>query len=323
MITRRAFNLSLAASAAALSLPGGAYAATDYPNRAVKIICPFAPGGSGDISARLFAEHFKTATGQTAVVENRAGASGGIGAAAVKSADADGYTLMLSTSSVIIANELFYKTLPYDPKDFATVGIIGATCMFMLVNASAPYKTVAEFIAYAKANPSAITSAHYNTSSRIGAAIFAARSGLKFTEVPYKDVGQAVSDLIGGRISVTFLDTVAGMQHLQNGSLKALAVTSGERIKQTPDVPTVSETFPNTEILAFLSVSVPKEVPMEIQQKLNALVNGTIRDPAIVPRLDQLGLIVRERDFASVNGFVETERKRWQDYVKTAGIQRE
>lgn len=323
MIDRRAFNLSLAASVAALALPRVANAATDYPTKLAKIICPFAPGGSGDISARLFSEHFKTATGQSLVVENRAGASGGIGAAAVKSADADGYTLMLSTSSVIIANELFYKKLPYEPKDFSTVGIMGATCMFMMVNPSAPYKTVAEFITYAKANPTAITSAHFNTSSRIGAAIFAARAGLKFNEIPYKDVGQAVSDLIGGRLSVIFLDTVAGLQHLQGGSLKALAVTSGERIKQNPDVPTISETFPNTEILAFLSVSVAKDVPQDIQQKLNTLVNATIKDPAIVPRLDQLGLITKQMDLAAVNAFVEVERKRWQDYVKVAGIERE
>lgn len=300
-----------------------ARAATDYPVRNAKLICPFAPGGSGDISGRLFAEHFKAATGQTLVVENRAGASGGIGAASVTSSDPDGYTLLLSTSSVIIANELFYKTLPYEPRDLATVGVIGSTVMFMLVQPSAPYKTAAEFIAYAKAHPQDITSAHFNTSSRIGAAIFASRAGLSFNEIPYKDVGQAVTDLIAGRLSVIFLDTVAGAQHVQGGSLRPIAVTSGERLKLYPDVPALTETFPGLEVLAFLSVSVPARTPSDIQEKLNQLVIGTIRSPDILPRFAPLGLILEPMSLTEVNTFIERERKRWTDYVQIAKITKE
>ena len=320
---RRKFSLSLAGSLLFPPLLPRAFAATDYPNKNAKIICPFAPGGSGDISSRLFAEHFKAATGQTLVVENRAGASGGIGAATVKNSGPDGYTLMLSTQSILIANELFYKTLPYDPRDFVTVGLLGATCMFMLVNPSAPYKTVGEFIAHAKASPEKLTAAYYNTSSRIGAAIFASRAGIQFNEIPYKDVGQAAVDLIAGRLSVTFLDTVAGAQHVLSRSLKPLAVTSGKRLDIYPDVPALSETFPGTEVLAFLSVSVPKEVPREIQEKLNGLINGTTRNPAILPRLEPLGLILRQLDLAGVDAFVAEERKRWTEYVAIAKIEKE
>ena len=319
---RRKFTLSLAGSLLSPPLLSRAFA-TDYPNKNARIICPFAPGGSGDISSRLFAEHFKAATGQTLVVENRAGASGGIGAAAVKNTSPDGYTLMLSTQSILIANELFYKTLPYDPRDFVTVGLLGATSMFMLVTPSAPYKTVAEFIAHAKASPEKLTAAYYNTSSRIGAAIFASRAGIQFNEIPYKDVGQAAVDLIAGRLSVTFLDTVAAAQHVQSRSLKPLAVTSGKRLDIYPDVPALSETFPDTEILAFLSVSVPKEVPREIQEKLNGLVNGTTRDPAILSRLQALGLTVRQLDLAGMDAFVAEERKRWTEYVAIAKIEKE
>jgi len=318
---RRTFNLSLAGSLLLPALP--AFAATDYPSKNARIICPFAPGGSGDISSRLFAEHFKSATGQTLVVENRAGASGGIGAAAVKNTAPDGYTLMLSTQSILIANELFYKTLPYDPRDFTTVGLLGATCMFMLVNPSAPYNTVGEFIAYAKASPEKPTAAYYNTSSRIGAAIFASRAGIQFNEIPYKDVGQAAVDLIAGRLSVTFLDTVAAAQHVQSNSLKPLAATSGKRLDIYPDVPALSETFPDSEVLAFLSVSVPKEVPRDIQEKLNGLVNGTITDPAILPRFKPLGLILKQLDLAGVDAFVAEERKRWTEYVAIAKIEKE
>lgn len=320
---RRKFTLSLAGSLLSPPLLSRAHAATDYPNKNARIICPFAPGGSGDISSRLFAEHFKAATGQTLVVENRAGASGGIGAAAVKNTSPDGYTLMLSTQSILIANELFYKTLPYDPRDFVTVGLLGATSMFMLVTPSAPYKTVAEFIALAKASPEKLTAAYYNTSSRIGAAIFASRAGIQFNEIPYKDVGQAAVDLIAGRLSVTFLDTVAAAQHVQSRSLRPLAVTSGKRLDIYPDVPALSETFPDTEILAFLSVSVPKEVPREIQEKLNVLVNGTTRDPAILSRLQTLGLTVRQLDLAGMDAFVAEERKRWTEYVAIAKIEKE
>ena len=320
---RRKFTLSLAGSLLSPPLLSRALAATDYPNKNARIICPFAPGGSGDISSRLFAEHFKAATGQTLVVENRAGASGGIGAAAVKNTSPDGYTLMLSTQSILIANELFYKTLPYDPRDFVTVGLLGATSMFMLVTPSAPYKTVAEFIALAKASPEKLTAAYYNTSSRIGAAIFASRAGIQFNEIPYKDVGQAAVDLIAGRLSVTFLDTVAAAQHVQSRSLRPLAVTNGKRLDIYPDVPALAETFPDTEILAFLSVSVPKEVPREIQEKLNVLVNGTTRDPAILSRLQTLGLTVRQLDLAGMDAFVAEERKRWTEYVAIAKIEKE
>ena len=257
-------------------------------------------------------------------MENRAGASGGIGAAALKSAAPDGYTLLLSTSSVIIANELFYKTLPYDPRaDLVTVGIVGSTGLFMLVNPSAPYKSVAEFIAFAKANPKEVLSAHFNTSSRIGAAIFAAQAGITFNEIPYKDVGQAVTDLIGGRITVIFLDTVVGVQHIQGGSLKALAISTSERNPLYPDIPALTETFPEMEVIAFLSVSVPADTPRDIQERLNQLVIGTIQDPAIQPRLVQLGLISKPMDIPAVVQFVEKERERWINYAKIAKIEKE
>jgi tripartite-type tricarboxylate transporter receptor subunit TctC len=322
-INRREFTLSLGASLAGLALPLHALAATDYPNKSGRIICPFAPGGSGDISSRLFADHFKAATGQTLVVENRAGASGGIGAAAVKNTSPDGYTLMLSTQSILIANELFYKSLPYDPKDFVTVGLVGESGMFMLVNPSAPYKTVGEFIAYAKANPETTPSAHFNSSSRVGAAIFAARAGIRLNEVPYKEVGQAVIDLSAGRLAYIFLDTVAADQHIQSGSLKPIALTSGERSKIHPDVPTLSEMFPDTEIVAFLSFSVAKEVPREIQENLNRLINGMTQSPAMQPRLETLGLTVRQLDLPAMAAFVESERKRWTEYVAIAKIEKE
>jgi tripartite-type tricarboxylate transporter receptor subunit TctC len=195
--------------------------------------------------------------------------------------------------------------------------------MFMLVNPSAPYKSVGEFIAHAKASPEKLTAAYYNTSSRIGAAMFASRAGIQFNEIPYKDVGQAAVDLIAGRLSVTFLDTVAAAQHVQSRSLKPLAVTSERRLGIYPDVPALSETFPGTEVLAFLSVSVPKQVPRDIQEKLNVLVNGTTRNPAILPRLEPLGLILRQLDLAGVDAFVAEERKRWTEYVAIAKIEKE
>jgi tripartite-type tricarboxylate transporter receptor subunit TctC len=197
------------------------------------------------------------------------------------------------------------------------------TCMFMLVNPSAPYTSVGEFIAHAKASPEKLTAAYYNTSSRIGAAIFASRAGIQFNEIPYKDVGQAAIDLIAGRLSVTFLDTVAAAQHVVSRSLKPLAVTCGKRLDIYLDVPALSETFPGTEVLAFLSVSVPKEVPREIQQKLNVLINGTSKDPAILPRLEHLGLILRQLDLATVDTFVAEERKRWTEYVVIAKIEKD
>ena len=148
------------------------------------------------------------------------------------------------------------------------------------------------------------------------------RAGIQFNEIPYKDVGQAAVDLIAGRLSVTFLDTVAAAQHVLSRSLKPLAATSGKRLDIYPDVPALAETFPGTEVLAFLSVSVPKEVPRDIQEKLNVLVNGTTTDPAILPRFEPLGLILRQLDLAGVDAFVAEERKRWSEYVAIAGSKR-
>lgn len=321
-LDRRGF-LALAGAAALVPLSGVAEADADYPARPVRIICPFAPGGSGDITARLFGEYFKSATGQTAVVENRAGANGAVGAAAVKNSAPDGYTLLLSTNSVLVANELLYNNLPYARADLTTVGIFGSAGIFMLCQPGAPYRSASDFIAAAKARPGEMLSPYFNTSSRLASGVFAARAGIKVTEVPYKDVGQAVTDLISGRISIMFMDAVAAAQHMQAGTLRAIGVTTKERAVDAPDVPAVAETLPGFEVISFLGLSAPAKLPDDLRTRLNAMVNACIADPRIGGKFAELGLARQPRDLAAVDSFLATERARWTDYVRVAGIEKE
>jgi tripartite-type tricarboxylate transporter receptor subunit TctC len=304
------------------SLPARAFAVNDYPNRPVRIICPFAPGGSGDITSRIFAEYFRATAGQAMVVENRAGANGSVGAAVVKGSAPDGYTLLLSTNSVAIANGLLFRSLPYDyEKDFKTVGVFGKIGMYMLVRSDHPAKSLSDFIAYAKEKPKQLFSSHFNTSSRIAAAIFGARAGIQLVEVPYKDVGQAVNDLIGGRIDIMFMDTIAADAHVESGTMRALAVTTETRSKKLPDVPALAEHFTGFEFFAFLSLSTPKETPLELQQRLNQLVNDAIETGSIRVRLEAMGQVTQAMSLELVDQFIRRERERWTDYIKQAGIE--
>jgi len=300
------------------------FAAESYPDKPAKIICPFGPGGSGDITSRIFAEYFGSATGQTLVVENRAGANGSLGAAAARSAPPDGYTLLLSTNSVAIGNGLLFKSLPYDyEKDFNTVGVFSKAGAYMVVRSDHPASNLSEFIAYAKARPKQLSTAYFNLSSRVPAAMFKVRANVDLVEVPYKEVGQAANDLIGGRIDTMFMDTVAADSHIESKTMRALAITTGKRSEMLPDVPTLADYFPDFEFFGFSSLAVPIGTPTRVQQRLNQLVNEAIQVETIRSRMDSMGLVMEVMDLPMVEQFIRRERERWTDYIRQAGIEKQ
>ena len=220
--------------------------AAQYPSRPIKIIVPFGPGGSGDITARLIGKQIEEKTKQAVVIDNRPGANGIIGTMAVKIAEPDGYTVLLITTSTHAANVSLVRNLSYDPaRDFTVVGVFRSSGSYLMVRPQAPWRDLAGFIAAAKAAPGKLTFGYFNASSRTPPEYLGRLAGIELQGVPYRAIANAVADLISGEIDCLFMDTTASNQYLQNGQLRPLAITRLNRAPATPDVPAVAETFPD------------------------------------------------------------------------------
>ncbi|TXK30982.1 tripartite tricarboxylate transporter substrate binding protein [Ottowia sp. GY511] len=289
----------------------------------IQIIVPFGPGGSGDISARMLGEWLTKKTGRPVTVDNRPGANGIIGVEAARKGPADGTVLLLATTSTHLANPSLFKKLPYDPgKDFRLVGSFGQGSFYLLVNPSSLYKTVAEFVQAAKAEPGKLNYGYFNATSSVSSAMFAATAGITMTGVPYKQVGQAMTELMAGQLQVVFTDTVQGDAFVASGQLRALAVHSGERLKRFPQVPLVRETYPDFDVSAgFLGVAVPAGTPVAIQQQLNDLINEAVTTDPIKSRLEGFGFTPHKVSLAELANFERTERAKWPKYVAIAKLE--
>ena len=304
------------------ALPANAQTET-YPTKAIRIIVPFGPGGSGDITARLVGKYIEDKTGQPFIVENKPGANGIVGAMSVKTAPPDGYTLMLGTTSTNAANVHMYKNPGYDPeKDFSVVGIIGSSGAFLVVPADAPYKTLAELLAYAKANPGKLNFGYFNASSQVPAEVLGKRAGVEWQGVAYKAIGNAWTDLYGGAIQFMFVDLTAGRGQVVANKARALAVTLPARSPLYPEVPTVAESFPGFTSTGFLIIAVPKATPLPIQQRLNTLINEAITAPENNKRLiDEFALTPKALTLEQCAAQDREERAKWAEYVKIAKIE--
>ena len=294
-----------------------------FPSKAIRIIVPFAPGGSGDITARLVGKYIEDKTGQPFVVENKPGANGIVGALSVKTAPPDGYTLMLATTSTNAANIHMYKNPGYDPeKDFTVVGIIGSSGAFLVVPADSPYKSVAELLAFAKANPGKLNFGYFNASSQVPAEVLGRRAGVEWQGVAYKAIGNAWTDLYSGAIQFMFVDLTAGRGQVVAGKARALALTLAARSPLYPDLPTLAETFPGFASTGFLAIAVPKATPRPIQERLNALINEAITSPEINKRLtDEFALTAKALTLEQCAQQDRDERAKWAEYVKIARIE--
>jgi tripartite-type tricarboxylate transporter receptor subunit TctC len=323
-IPRRRF-LHLAAGAAALpAMPIIAWAQS-YPVRPVHLICPFAAGGPNDITARLIGQALSERLGQPFVIDNRAGAGANVGTEAVVRAPADGYTLLLASSANAV-NASLYDKLSYDYiRDIAPIASILRVPNVMVVNPSVPAKTVPEFIAYAKANPGKLNMATSGNGSttHVSGELFKELAGVDLVVVAYRGGGPALIDLLSGQMQVMFEPTIAAIEFIRAGKLRALAVTTATRSELLPDIPTVSEFVPGYEASQWYGIGAPKNTPAEVVAKLNTEINAALADPKLQARLADLGGIPTPMTPIEFGKFVADETVKWGKVVRAGNIKPE
>ena len=310
----------------ALSLPclaamlGSAHAA-DYPTKPVRFVVPYTPAGTTDVLARIVAQWLSEKMGQTFYVENKPGAGNNLGTEFVVNAAPDGYTMLLANPANGI-NASLYKSLNYNfIRDVAPVAGIVRTPNVMEVTNSLPVKTVAEFIAYCKANPGKLNmaSSGSGTSVHLSGELFKSMTGCEMVHVPYKGAGPALIDLIGGQVHVLFDNLPSSVVHIKAGKVRALAVTSAEREPSMPNLPTVGETVPGYEATAWFGIGMPKGTPRDVIDKVNAEVNRALADPKMRDKLAELGgrpIAGTPEDFGKI---IATETAKWEKVVNASG----
>jgi tripartite-type tricarboxylate transporter receptor subunit TctC len=316
-LPRRKF-LHLAAGAAALPAVSRIAQAQAYPTRPVRLIVPFAPAGGSDITARLMGQWLSEWLGQPFIIENRPGAGSNIATEAVVRAAADGYTLLYVTTANAI-NATLYDKLNFNfIRDIAPV----ATIYVMLVHPSMPAKTLPEFIAYAKAHPRKINMASAGTGSppHVCGELFKMMAGVDMLHLPYRGGGPALTDLLGGQVQVYFATTVASIEYIRGGRLRALALTTATRSDALPDIPTVAEFVPGYEASSWYGVGAPKATPAEIVEKLNKEINAGLADAKLKARLADLGGDVLALSPADFGKLIADETEKWGKVIRSANI---
>ena len=315
------FGAGLVTAGMLLVQAAGAWAA-DYPTRPPHIIVGYPAGGSTDIVARMIGDWLGKRLGQQFIVENRPGAGNNLATEAVAKAAPDGYTLILVNPANTI-NASLYKNLNFVfLRDIDPVAGVIRVPNVMEVHPSVPAKTVAEFIAYVKANPDKVNvaSSGNGTSIHLSGELFKMMSGLKMTHIPYKGSAPMLTDLLGGQVQVTFDNLPSSIAHIKAGKLRALAVTTAKRSDELPDIPTVAETVPGYEASAFFGFGVPHGTPKEIVDRLNAEINLALKDPAILAKLKDLGGTPIPGSPAEFGKLVGDETAKWEKVVHAAKL---
>src|ERR1700704_5533821 len=294
----RIWKTWLCATALAFGLPGALdeAQAQNYPSRAITLVIPFAPGGSTSIVGRGIADKISELLGEKVVVDNRPGAGGTVGTKAVAKSEPDGYTLVLGYTGTLGIGPSLYKNVGYDPrKDFAPIGLIGNAPNSLVVNPSFPAKTIAELVAYAKANPGKVNfgSAGAGTASHITGEYFARSAGITLVHIPYKGTGPALTDLLGGHIPMAFAPIPASHANVSAGLLRALAVTSTTRSGLLPDVPTIAESgLPGFDASLYYGLVAPAGTPRPIVDTLNAALRAALGSDEVKKQLTQDGTAI-------------------------------
>ena len=298
--------------------------AQDWPQRQVNIIVPFTAGGTTDMFARMFAQAMQEKYGTPFVVENRAGAGGNIGAAAVAKAPKDGYTLLLGTVSTHAINPFLYKNTGADTeKDFQPVTLIARLPNLLAVNPKIPAKTVTEVVDHLKKNAGTLNygSSGAGTSTHLAAELFQMLTGTKMTHVPYRSSGEVMNNLMGGHIDLAFDNMTLAWPQAQSGTIRAIAVTSKERSPTAPDVPTVAETLPGFEATSWHGLFAPAGTPRPIVDKLAAEVKRIFAASETQTKLKEIGAVASPMTPEEFTQFIASERKKWQEVVKAAGLE--
>ena len=298
--------------------------AQTWPQRPVKVIVPYTAGGTTDTQARIISERLSVALGQQFIVENRVGAGGAIAAEFVAKSTADGYTLFFAGTTQFSTLPLVQK-VNYDPlKDFAPISILGTNPLVLGVHISVPAKTLKEFIEYVKAHPGQLSYSSGGTGStpHLSAALFASRAGLKMTHIPYKGA-QAVTDLVGGQVQVSFGNTSDMIQHSKSGQIKMLAVTGEKRMPQLPDLPAIAEFYPGFRTIVWNGLLAPYLTPKAIIDRIAQEAARAARDPDIIERLNKMGIDALGNTPAEFAARIRSEAPLWRDAVNAAGIKQE
>ena len=311
-------GLALVAMLAALPQAG----AQDYPSRPVKIIVPFPAGGTADVMPRVIGEWLSRKWGPPVVVENRTGAAGNIGAEAVAKAEPDGYTLLSAPPPPLVINQNLYPKLGFDPSEFVPIVIMGRVPNALVVNPKLPLNSVAEVIAYAKANPGKLTSATQGngTTSHLTSELLQMMADVKFQHVPYRGSAPALTDLVAGSVDLMFDNLGVSLPLVKGGQLKLLGVATPKRMASLPDVPTIAETLPGFESAAWFAIVAPPKTPQAVVDKINADVNEALRQSDIVQRLTQLSAEPIGGTPQATAAYMREEIERWHKVIKAANV---
>ncbi len=325
MLSKRVVGAMLNAAITATMLAGaaGSAVAQTFPNRPVRIVIGFPPGGGIDIVARLIAPGLGETLGQPVIVENRPGAGGTVGMDSVAKASADGHTLFLGTTGNITINQFVYPKLPFDvERDFVPLSQIASVSFLVYVNSALPVKNIAELSSYAKANPGKI---NFGTSGsgglpHLACELLSKAAGLKAAHVPYKGSAPALNDLLAGQVQY-IIDAVAiGLPHVKAGKLRALATTGPRRLANLPDVPTVAETIPGFEAVNWYGMVVPTATPPAVVQQLHGALAKELARPDVREKLVAQGIEPMATTPAEFGTFMKTEAAKWSRVVKDANV---
>jgi tripartite-type tricarboxylate transporter receptor subunit TctC len=301
--------------------------AQDFPTRTVKIIVPFPPGGTADAMPRIVAEFLARKWGQAVIIENRAGAGGNTGADVAYHSDPDGYTLFASPPPPLVVNQNLYAKLPFDPAQFIPLAVMGKVPNALLTNSPKlkDVKTVAEFVAYAKAHPGELNSGTQGigTTAHLTSELFAQMAGVKFQHIHYRGSAPEMQDLIAGTIDVAFDNVGAAGRLVQGGTVRALGLATEQPMAAFPGVPTIKDTVPGFVVVTWFALVAPPKVPQAIVDKLHADINAALSDPDVVKRLGNLSAEVKTTSLAETAAFFKAEIETWHNVIKTANVKLE
>jgi tripartite-type tricarboxylate transporter receptor subunit TctC len=313
---------SALAGAAALSVSPGAFAQA-FPNKPIKIVVPFAAGSATDLTARGLAAKLQELLKQPIIVDDKPGASGQLGASAVATAPADGYTLLMGTNSTNAANAALFRKLSYDPeKDFAPIMRCVTGVNVLVVNNELPVKTVAELIDYAK-KTGKLNYSEASTSQRLSAEMFNKMAGVKIERVPYKASPQALADVMSGQVQVMFPDLPQGLAQIDAGKVRGLATTGAQRTAVAPNLPAIAETVPGYSLVYWLAVFAPANTPKDIQKTLADAIAEALKDPATGKAMTQGRMDISPLPLEQFAAYVKEQTTWWTTEIKAAGIEPE
>jgi tripartite-type tricarboxylate transporter receptor subunit TctC len=322
MWTRRSLGAgAIAAAGVAMARPVWAQA---FPSRGLQFIVAYSPGGTGDIVARSISDKLARALGQSVVVENRAGASGAIGAHSVTTATPDGYTLLVGQTAEVAINQHWLKGLNYDPdKDLVPVALAAVVPLALVVPAKAPYSTMQEFLAMLKAKPKlSFASAGTGTPGHFAGELLKLKFDSNLNHVPYKGAGPALNDLIGAHVDFYFPGFPAAAPHVKGGNLKMLALSSAKRSPAAPDIPTIAEVtgLEDYDFTLWAGIFAPRDTPQPVVDRLNKEINAVLDQPDVRARLEDVGAIVTPMSLTEFKAFVQRESSKYARVIKETGV---